>query len=352
MSRKTDDRTRAAGSDRTLAVIGAAHVHLSDHLAAARDCGWRVAALWDHDSDRRERWADRAGAAQLADLKDLRAVGADAALVCSETARRAGDVGAALEAGLPVYSEKPLGPDAAVAARLADAAQGRPCAVGFALRSMPALAQLAQAVREGAVGRPVEAQARYAHDGAFANWLDLSGWMTDPAAAAVGGFGDEAIHALDVLLWLFGEPDRAVGVVGEACGLGVDDHGAGVLAWPGGLTATLRGGWTDMGVHFELEVVGTEGVAAAALRGDAHGSVWLRRRGETAPHWRMAGRALDAGDGLRAFLRRLDGDADAPPVADFAAGAAASRWLDRLYGRAGGASPQRGAAARPETAPG
>lgn len=317
-------------TDKTLVLVGCAHVHLPDHLKHAEAEGWRVTAVHDRDARRRETWARELQARPLESLEAL-AGSATAALVCSETVHHEADIAAALEAGLPVFSEKPLAADAAAAERLVEVAKrtGGLLDTAYFMRTIPALAELRRHVQGGAIGQVIEARGRFAHDGAYAEWLDLDTWMTVPALASYGGFADEGVHVLDWLLWTLG-PAAEVrpALLGHACGYDLDDHGAGALRFEEGATAAILAGWTDTRMRLEFDLVGTDG--GADLR---EGTARLWRRGKAEPEWTAEHPALDAGDGIRPFLASLaDGGSTGlvPPEES----ARVNSVMDRFYGRA------------------
>ncbi len=315
-------------TERAYILVGAAHAHTADHVRVAEEEGWRCAAVLDRDPARRAEWADRAGAPTVQRLADA-ARRADAAIVCGETADRAAQVGGALVNGLPTFSEKPLAPDATTAATLARvaAAKGVLLDIGFFLRTNPALAELRERVRAGAVGEALEARMRFGHDGGYADWLDLSGWMSRPERASYGGFGDEAIHALDWLLWTLGAPRAVSAQRSHALGLPVDDGGVATLRFPNGATGVAQGGWTDIRMRLELDLVGEAGWAHVA-----DGRAAIHRRGASEPVWTADLAPLDAGEGARAFLGAVADGAQQglTPPAD---AVATNALLDRLYGR-------------------
>lgn len=286
---------------RSLIVMGAAHVHLPDHLRAARDHGWTVAAVTDRNRARAERLATDLGVPVADGPGDADAA---AAIVCSETAHHEQDCRAAFDAGLDVFCEKPLGGSGAAAMRIAEAAeaQGRLLQTGYFMRTLAPLQDLHRRIAGGALGDVTSARVRFSHDGGYAGWLNLDCWMTDPALACYGGFVDEAVHAIDALRWLLGPVTTGHAVTGNALGWPVDDHGAAVMTFATGATAVVEAGWTDTRMRLELDIVGTGG--AAELR---DGVLTVTPRGgdpETLPD-----RAeLDAGEGIRPFLRRLDGE--------------------------------------------
>jgi predicted dehydrogenase len=314
---------------RNLALIGTAHVHTADNVRVAGEEGWRVAAVVDHDADRRALWAGRTGAAPHASMTTLNPDTLDATLVCGETAGREAAIMAALDAGLPVFTEKPMAPDGATARRLADHAArcGHILHTGYFMRFDPALNGLRHRLRDGAIGTVTAARMRFSHDGAYADWLDIDGWMTNPVEASYGGFADEAVHCVDWLIWTLGPVARESAMLGSALGRAVDDHGAALLHFESGATAVVEAGWTDTRMRLELDIVAEDG---GACLHDGRISLW--RRG-AAPHWQGRMKPLDAGDGVRPFLRAVAGgcaDRLVPP--DEAA--SVNAVMDKLYGRA------------------
>ena len=288
--------------DKTIILLGAAHVHLPDHLRVAHDEGWRILAVHDRVADRA---AQHAGAlsARVTDLSALTQVGGRAAIVCSETVHHEADCIAALSAGLDVFCEKPLGGSADAAGRIATAATAHDRIVhtGYFLRTLAPVQELKARLDAGAIGPVIEARVRFSHDGGFADWLNLDCWMTDPLLACYDGFVDEAVHGIDLLHWLVGPICSGHAVTGRALGWRVDDHGAAILRHDSGATSVVEAGWTDNRMRLEIDIVGRNG--GAHLR-DGRGQLWTRDgRPETLP-----GRAdLDAGEGLRPLLHALDG---------------------------------------------
>ena len=315
-------------TERRYILVGCAHAHTADHVRVAAEEGWRCAAVVEPQDGLRTRWAETLGAAAAVGFDTL-AEQAEAAIVCGETMDRAREVGGALGLGLPTFSEKPLGPDGATASALARIAErsGLLLDVGFFMRTNPALSGLRDQIRSGALGQIVEARARFAHDGAFADWLDLSGWMTTPARASYGGFGDEGVHVLDWLLWTLGPARDARATLGAALGYRLDDHGGAALRFGDGATGVVTAGWTDREMRLEIDIVGSDGSACLE-----DGRAVVRRRGEAGPVWSHPLSPLDAGEGLRPFLAAVaEGRRDGlVPPRD---AVAVNMLLDRLYGR-------------------
>jgi predicted dehydrogenase len=291
-------------TDRSLVLLGAAHVHLDDHLRVLRDEGWQVNHVHDRDTARRDAFCGRLGAAPLDDLGALADTQALGAIVCSETAFHEADIAAALRAGLPVFTEKPLAGSAAAARRCAELAEDRGLLLqtGYFMRTNPGFATIRGWIVDGAIGSAHEARMRFSHDGGFADWLDLDAWMTEPARACYGGFADEAVHAIDMLQWLLGPAVEGAARTGNALGWPLDDHGAAVLYFTDGATGVVEAGWTDTSMRLELDLTGSEG-AIRLSDGRAH----LIRRGEDGVAKTVDLAPLDAGEGIRPFLHALDG---------------------------------------------
>ncbi|MFA1611773.1 Gfo/Idh/MocA family protein [Halobellus rubicundus] len=113
---------------------------------------------------------------------------------------------AALEAGVPVLSEKPLAATLDGAERMAEAAAEAdvPTAVAFNYRYVPAIQHAKQLIDEGAIGEIHHVRANYLQD-----------WLVDPQApwswrnseeiAGSGALGDLGAHSIDLAQYLLGD---------------------------------------------------------------------------------------------------------------------------------------------------
>jgi len=94
--------------------------------------------------------------------------------------------------------------------------------------------------------------------------IDAS-WLTDPAEAGFGGFGDIGMHAMDALHWFIGtKPRRVYARIhrGVRPSLAVDSIGTATIEWAGGAVSTLTAGWANPDgypsfLDARFEVVGT-----------------------------------------------------------------------------------------------
>lgn len=290
--------------DKTLMLLGGAHVHLPDHLSRIERRAFRIAHVHDHDRHRMHDLCEKTGARPLEHLDNLHELAVAGAIVCSETAHHEAHVSAALEAGTPVFTEKPVAGSGAAARRLADIAEDRGVALmtGYFMRTNRGLRCLKSAIDSGAIGTVTQARMRFAHDGGFADWLDLDTWMTVPELACYGGFADEVVHVLDTLAWLIAPIEHAHAVTGHALGYPVDDHGAAVLRFENGAVGVAEAGWTDNTMRLEISIEGTDGAAIVADQ-----RLEIFPRGEDMPSTTAMLDPLDAGAGVEPFLDLLEG---------------------------------------------
>ncbi|WP_406208681.1 gfo/Idh/MocA family oxidoreductase [Kitasatospora sp. NBC_01560] len=245
-----------------LAVLGTAHVHLPDHLAAVTAAaGVELTAV--HAG--RGPWPELPAEVRRAATAEQALAGADAALIASTTAEHAALLHLVAAAGLPVLCEKPLGRSAAETADLLAvlAAGGSRATTAMFLRCTPALRRLRELLAGRRLGRIASVEAGFAHpgltDGLFAG---PAGWMLDPAAGAAGAFADLAVHLVDLLLWLDGGavPEVLGAALRHRPGTVPDVGGAALLSW-GGVPVSLHAGWAARPGGLSVRVAGERGTA-------------------------------------------------------------------------------------------
>ncbi|WP_049927417.1 Gfo/Idh/MocA family protein [Halopiger goleimassiliensis] len=117
---------------------------------------------------------------------------------------------AALEAGTPVFCEKPLAPTLAEAERMAAAAReaGVPNGCAFNYRFVPAIRYAKGLLEDGELGEIRHVRGRYLQDWLVdpeAPWA----WRLDEEMAGSGALGDLGAHTVDLLRFLVGDDDLA-----------------------------------------------------------------------------------------------------------------------------------------------
>ncbi|MCL2515441.1 MAG: Gfo/Idh/MocA family oxidoreductase [Microbacteriaceae bacterium] len=171
---------------------------------------------------------------------------------------------AALEAGLPVICEKPLGATQADAVAVAEAARaaGLPVFPAHVVRYMPDYAALKAALDAGRIG-PVAIARWWRHGEA----PGAGSWFHDESAGG-GIVRDLMIHDLDQALWQLGEVVEVYGVQSGASETGEPNAVAvAVLTHASGAISQLTASWGPRGTTFRTgyAVFGAEGM----LRSDS-----------------------------------------------------------------------------------
>ena len=214
----------AADSKLRLAIVGAGDVAYRHYLPALEELADQVAitAFVDPRAGAAElaaasvaAWSPRAAA--YTDLGAMLADGVAEAAIDLAPAPQHGPVNAAvLEAGLHLYSEKPLAASVAEADRLIATAAERGvrflCAPGVAVTAR--FRWLAELIASGRYGRPTLAVTHHADPGPAA-WREYTGDPTPFYREGVGPVFDHGVYRLHALTMLLGPVARvqAMGTV-------------------------------------------------------------------------------------------------------------------------------------------
>jgi predicted dehydrogenase len=164
----------------------------------------------------------------------------------------------ALRAGKHVLCEKPLAINYAQAEQMVAAgrASGRTFGVSYYRRLYPKLIRTKLLIAEGAIGRPLLAEAN-CH-----SWLEIQGreWLSDPALAGGGPLYDIASHRIDAMNFLFGKVEHACGLRSNAVHrMGVEDSATVLMGLPGGVHAVIDVRWNSRVARDQFRIIGEEG---------------------------------------------------------------------------------------------
>ena len=214
----------------------------------------RVAAVFDPDGERAEALAAKTGARAVSSYEALLSE-VDAVYICTPNALHAGMAIAALDAGLHVFSEKPVATSPGDARRVREtAANARGVyQIGFNKRFARIYVELKERIDSGAL------TPRWALLKMNRGELQKPPWVAD--TALTGGFLYETpIHILDLARWLFGPPRDVFCRASEQ----LDDFAA-VLSFQSGLSAAFcSSAQTTWLFPFErVEVYGEHAIAAS-----------------------------------------------------------------------------------------
>jgi predicted dehydrogenase len=172
--------------------------------AIARAGFGEVAAVSDPSAEMTSAARETAPDAQVVDgLDALLEMGLDGIVIASPSALHAEQSIRALEAGVAVFCQKPLGRTADEVRRVVDAARAadRLLAVDLSYRFTEGMKHIRQRIEGGELGRV------YAVDLTFHNaYGPDKAWFYDPALSGGGCVMDLGVHLVDLALWTLGFP--------------------------------------------------------------------------------------------------------------------------------------------------
>lgn len=252
-----------------LAFAGVVHIHTPNfvRLIKARPEAFRVKSVFDFDRARAEEIAAELGA-EVVD--SMTAITSDKSIagvvVCSQTRHHEALVTPCARAKKKLFVEKPLGFAGKDAYKMAAAIErtGVIFQTGYFMRGWPQFQYARELVQKGAFGKITHVRFSNVHEGAIGGWFDTKWrWMTEPAEAGCGAFGDLGTHAIDLLVWMLGDVERVVADVDPGTArYNCDEIGEGLLRFKNGAMGSIVAGWTNLANPMVLEISGTEGHAA------------------------------------------------------------------------------------------
>lgn len=270
-------------------------------------------------------------------LEALLGEGLDGLVIATPSALHAAQAIAALDAGVAVFCQKPLGRDAVeVAAVVAAAARAdRLLGLDLSYRHTAAVTAIRDLVRAGGLGRV------HAVDLVFHNaYGPDKPWFYDPARSGGGCVIDLGVHLVDLAMWLLDFPEIAdvsarLLAKGRPLARGqVEDYAVATITTAAGAVISLACSW-----HLPA---GCDAIIGASFYGDQAGAGFRNENGSffdftaarfdgtartalTAPPDDWGGRA--AADWARRLAAGARFDPEAHRFVDVA------RVLDRIYGR-------------------
>jgi predicted dehydrogenase len=273
------------------------------------------------------------------DLDELLDLGLDGLVIATPSAQHAEQAIRALDAGVSVFCQKPLGRSAAETAAVLQAARraNRLLAVDLSYRFATGMQRIRDLVREGVLGRV------FACDLVFHNaYGPDKAWFYDPALSGGGCVMDLGVHLVDLALWTLDFPRVAavssvLSTGGERIreiGAKAEDHAVATLELETGAVVRIACSWRlHAGRDAEISAAFYGSSGGAALR-NVDGSFYdfaaeryegTSRRSLAAPPEDWGGRAAIA------WARRLRTDPSFDPDCERLIDVAAV--LDRIYGR-------------------
>lgn len=212
------------------------------------------------------------GAQVAADLDGLLALGLDGVVIATPSAQHAAQSIQALNAGVAVFCQKPLGRSAAEVAAVIDAARAadRLLAVDLSYRFTAGMTRIRELIRAGELG-PV-----FAADLVFHNaYGPGKPWFFDRVQSGGGCVIDLGVHLVDLALWALDFPE-VTAVTSHLYARGerlppapepVEDYAVATLELATGVTVRLACSWNlHAGQGADISAAFQGRAAGAALR--------------------------------------------------------------------------------------
>jgi predicted dehydrogenase len=239
-------------------VLGAGSIG-SRHAQNMADLGAEV-TISDPDRERAAVVASRVGASVEDDPDPLAFQGI---VVASPSALHHRHVAWSLESGVPIYVEKPLVMSTSEITGAIRAASDQ-IVVGYNLRFHPGYRLVRGLLRDGSLGSPVS--ARFWFGSYLPDWRPDTDYRQSYSAQRLlgGGVLHDAIHELDLALWFFGWPLRALASVRGCFGpldIDVDDTVRAILATSSGVPISVDLDYLSRRYRRGVEIIGTDATA-------------------------------------------------------------------------------------------
>ncbi len=249
MSAVAQAPTNARGRAPRLGFLGVGWIGRDRLEAVARAGAAEIAAIADPAPERvRQALAAAPGAEAAAGLDALLDRDLDGVVIATPSAQHAEQAVAALERGLAVFCQKPLGREAAEVRQVVDAARAadRLLGVDLSYRFTEGMRRVRERVRSGELG------GVYAVEMLFHNaYGPDKPWFYERRLSGGGCLIDLGVHLVDLALWTLGSPEVleatgrlfAAGSPLSAGSAAVEDYATARLDLAGGTVVQLGCSW-------------------------------------------------------------------------------------------------------------
>ncbi len=210
--------------------------------ATAKVAGAKIVGVVSRDTGRAAAYAAEHSLGESGGSLDTIETDYDAVMLATPNGLHCRDTLAAAALGKHVLTEKPLDVTIAkmdemiAACRKANLRLG----VAFQRRMSPANIAMKKLLDNGALGKLycADLSVKFLRG---QDYYDSAPWRGTLEVDGGGPFIQQASHNVDTLTWFFGLPARvqaATGVLAHT-GIEVEDHGAAILTWAGGMIGTI-----------------------------------------------------------------------------------------------------------------
>jgi predicted dehydrogenase len=191
--------------------------------------------------------------------------GIDAVFICLPNMLHAGAVRGALDHGIHVFCEKPLGTSSDRCHELVRLAAARDLrlAVGYNRRLHPNYRRAAEIVKSLRLGAVLQTAGVFLTPGPYASWIPRSDWFFNDK---YGVLYDSGSHLIDLVTHILHDPITHVQATGASTmhGISIYDNIACSFRTAQGALGTLMIGWKASGNYDVVQVHGTGGALFAS----------------------------------------------------------------------------------------
>jgi predicted dehydrogenase len=329
-----------------LGFLGVGWIGRSRLEALARSGLVEIAAVADPVAANASAAQDLSPCTAVDSLDELLEEDLDGVVIATPSALHATQAAAALERGVAVFCQKPLGRTAAETARVVDTARtaDRLLGVDLSYRFVEGVRRIRELIQSGDLG------SIYAADLVFHNaYGPDKAWFYDPALSGGGCVIDLGIHLVDLAVWTL-EPEPVIEVSSRLYAKGqplddnpnvVEDFAIAELHFQNGATARLACSWNlsagcDAVIHASF--YGTRGGATLSNVGGSFFDFTAERFHGTARERLSSPPDAWGGRAAVAWATRLAAGSGFDPAAEQLVEVAA--LIDAIYGRSRVSNPR------------
>ncbi|MEJ6549036.1 Gfo/Idh/MocA family oxidoreductase [Corynebacterium sp. USCH3] len=263
------DPTPDRAPDLRVGVVGCGAISRNHLEAVAAVDGAEVTVVCDTDPAQARRAAETYGIPRaVGTVGELLATGVDIISVCTPHPTHEEVVLAAAAAGVHVLCEKPVAVDLDAARRMTDACEAAGVTLGvmFQRRFWPAAQEMKADLVADRLGEPVLGQCTVLlhRDPTYYSATDWRGtWASDGGGVLM----TQAIHYIDLLTWMMGDPVEVSGKIATFThDIEVEDTAVATVTFASGALATISATTAaDTALGARVQVTASSGATRAIL---------------------------------------------------------------------------------------